>query len=86
MSKRHPIRNSQVMMAILDIHSFFQEESLKLNNNQPILPHIVILERVYAVLKISEFTVRATPKKFQTCISPETDVCIARYKNTNDIC
>jgi hypothetical protein len=27
MAKRHPVRNSQCMMVIRDVHSFFQEES-----------------------------------------------------------
>jgi hypothetical protein len=36
MAKRHPIRNSQFTKTIRDVHSFFQEESLKRKNNQPI--------------------------------------------------
>jgi hypothetical protein len=35
MTKRHPVRNSQFMKAIRDVHSFFQEESFKIRNNQP---------------------------------------------------
>jgi hypothetical protein len=34
------------MKTIRDVHSFFQEECLKVENNQPILPHTAILERV----------------------------------------
>jgi hypothetical protein len=36
MSKRHPVRNSQCMKAIRDVHSFFQEESFNISNNQPL--------------------------------------------------
>jgi hypothetical protein len=36
MAKRHPVRNSQFMKAIGDVHSFFQEESFKIRNNQPV--------------------------------------------------
>jgi hypothetical protein len=36
MAKRHPVRNSQFMKAIRDVHSFFQEESFKIRNNQPV--------------------------------------------------
>jgi hypothetical protein len=32
MAKRHPVRNSQFMKAIRDVHSFFQEESFKIRN------------------------------------------------------
>jgi hypothetical protein len=36
MAKIHPVRNSQLMKAIRDVHSFFQEESFKIRNNQPV--------------------------------------------------
>jgi hypothetical protein len=36
MAKRHPVRNSQFMQAITDVHSFFQEESFKIRSNQPL--------------------------------------------------
>jgi hypothetical protein len=36
MAKRHPVRNSQFMKAIKDVHSFFQEESFKIRNSQPV--------------------------------------------------
>jgi hypothetical protein len=36
MDKIHPVRNSQFMKAIRDVHSFFQEESLKMISNQPV--------------------------------------------------
>jgi hypothetical protein len=36
MAKRHPVRNSQFMKAIRDVHSFFQEESFTIRNNQPV--------------------------------------------------
>jgi hypothetical protein len=29
MAKRHPVRNSQFMKAIRDVHTLFQEESFK---------------------------------------------------------
>jgi hypothetical protein len=36
MAKRHPVRNSQFIKAIRDVHSFFQEESFKIISNQPV--------------------------------------------------
>jgi hypothetical protein len=33
MAKRHPVRNSQFMKAIRDVHSFFQEEGLIIIEN-----------------------------------------------------
>jgi hypothetical protein len=48
------------MKAIGDVHSFFQEESLKIKNNQPILVHTAIMERVCACLKINPNTVSGT--------------------------
>jgi hypothetical protein len=36
MAKRHPVRNSQFMKVIRDVHSFFQEESFKIRSNQPV--------------------------------------------------
>jgi hypothetical protein len=53
MAKRHPVRNSQFMKAIRDNLSFFQEESFKIRNNQQVLPHTAIMERVCACLKVS---------------------------------
>jgi hypothetical protein len=52
-TKRHPVRNSQFMKAIRDAHSFFQEESCKIRNDQQVLPHTAIMERVCASLKVS---------------------------------
>jgi hypothetical protein len=52
MAKRHPVRNSQFMKAIRDVHSFFQEESFK-TNDQPVLPHTAIMEHVCVCLKVS---------------------------------
>jgi hypothetical protein len=46
MAKRHLVRNSQFMMAI-------REESFKIRNNQQVLPHTEIMERVCACLKFS---------------------------------
>jgi hypothetical protein len=34
MAKRHPVRNSQFMKVIRDVHSFFQEESFKITISQ----------------------------------------------------
>jgi hypothetical protein len=53
MAKRHHVRKSQFMKAITDIHSFFQEESFKIRNNQQVLRHTAIMERVCACLKVS---------------------------------
>jgi hypothetical protein len=36
MAKRHPVRSSQFMKVIRDVHSFFQEESFKIRSNQPV--------------------------------------------------
>jgi hypothetical protein len=36
MAKRHPVRNSQFIEAIVDVNSFFQEESFKIRSNQPV--------------------------------------------------
>jgi hypothetical protein len=47
-------RNSQYLKAIGDVKSFLQEESLYIKNNLLVLPHTAILERIYAVLEISE--------------------------------
>jgi hypothetical protein len=53
MAKRHPVRNSQFMKAIRDVHSYFQEESFNIRNNQQVLPHTAIMERVCARFKVS---------------------------------
>jgi hypothetical protein len=53
MAKRHPVRHSQFMKAIRDVHSVFQEESFEIRNNQQVLPHTAIMERVCACLKVS---------------------------------
>jgi hypothetical protein len=53
MAKRHPVRNSQFMKAIRDVHSFFQDESFKIRNNQQVLPHTAIKECGCACLKVS---------------------------------
>jgi hypothetical protein len=36
MAKRHSVRNSQFMKAIRDVHSFSQEESFSIRNNQAV--------------------------------------------------
>jgi hypothetical protein len=46
------------MKAIRDVHSFFQEDSLKIKNNHPILPYTAIIAYLYADMKISASTVR----------------------------
>jgi hypothetical protein len=55
MANRHTVRNSQFMKAIRDVHSYeyFQEENLKIRNNQHVLPHTAIMERVCAYFKVS---------------------------------
>jgi hypothetical protein len=47
------MRNLQFLKPIRDVCSFFQEESVKIKNNKPILPHTEILECVCAAQKIS---------------------------------
>jgi hypothetical protein len=51
MARRHPVSNSQFMKAIRYVHSFFQEESFKIRNNQPVLLHTAVMERVCACVK-----------------------------------
>jgi hypothetical protein len=46
MAKIHPVRNCQFMKPIRGVHSFSQEESFKIRNNQPALPHTAKMERV----------------------------------------
>jgi hypothetical protein len=41
------------MEAVRDVHSYFQEESFKIRNNQQVLPHTAIMQRVCAYLKVS---------------------------------
>jgi hypothetical protein len=41
------------MKVIRDVHSFFQEESFKIRNNQQVLPHTAIMASVSACLKVS---------------------------------
>jgi hypothetical protein len=53
MAKRHPVRNSHFMKAIRDVHSFFQEESFKIRNNQQVLLYTAIMEQVFACFKVS---------------------------------
>jgi hypothetical protein len=53
MAERHPVRNFQYIKAIRDVHSFFQEESFKIRNNQQVLPHTAIMESVCACFKVS---------------------------------
>jgi hypothetical protein len=53
MANRDPVRNSQFMKAIRDVHSYFQEESFKIRNNRPVLPHTAIMERDCVCLKFS---------------------------------
>jgi hypothetical protein len=51
MAKRHPVRNS--VYEDYQKCSFFQEESFKIRNDQQVLPHTALMERVCACLKIS---------------------------------
>jgi hypothetical protein len=70
MAKRYPVRNSQFMKAIRDEHSFFQEESFKIKNNQPVLPHTTIMQHVCACLKLVRILSGEASKEFETCNSP----------------
>jgi hypothetical protein len=49
----HPVRNSQFMKSIRGVYSYFQEENFKISNNQQLLPHTAIMERVCASLKVN---------------------------------
>jgi hypothetical protein len=65
------------MKAIRDVHSFFQEESFKIKNNQPILPHTAIMQHV---LKVTKNTLRQSLKEFENCNSPgKKRFCFYRY-------
>jgi hypothetical protein len=70
MAKRHPVRNSQFIKAIRNVHAFFPEQNFKISNNQPVLSHTAIMERVCACLKVSPSTVRRTLEEFETSNSP----------------
>jgi hypothetical protein len=41
------------MKAIRDVHSFFQEENFKIRNDQKVLLHTEVMERVCACLNVS---------------------------------
>jgi hypothetical protein len=43
MSKRHPKRNSQFIKVIGDVYYFFEEETFKIKNNLPVIPHTAML-------------------------------------------
>jgi hypothetical protein len=43
MAKRHPVRNSQFMKDIRDVHYLFKEEIFKIRNNQQVSHHTVIM-------------------------------------------
>jgi hypothetical protein len=57
-------KKSQYMKAIRDVHSFFQEESVKIESNQPVIPLTAIVAHLCAAFKICESLVRATLKEF----------------------
>jgi hypothetical protein len=76
MFNRHPVRNSQFMKMIRDVHSFFQEESLKIKNNQPVLLHTAILECVCVTLEIGESSVPATLKDCSVHVSCCVNTCM----------
>jgi hypothetical protein len=66
MAEEHHIRNSDIMKAIRDVHSFIQEETLKIKSNHPLVLHKVIVVcvsvcvcgRARACLKFSLNTIR----------------------------
>jgi hypothetical protein len=66
MSKKQHVGNSWFKV-LRDVHSFFQDEGLKYN--QAIRPHTALPEHVRAALKITDPTVSALLKEFQTCNS-----------------
>jgi hypothetical protein len=49
----HPVRNSQFMKTIRGVYSYFQEENFKISNNQQLLPHTAVMDRVCASLKVN---------------------------------
>jgi hypothetical protein len=56
------------MKAVTGVHSFFQEESQNMKNNQPIISHTKVLKRVYAALKVRKNTARGTIKDLRPAI------------------
>jgi hypothetical protein len=68
MSKRHPVRNSQFMKAIRDVHSFSKEESWNIKNNHPLY--------VYVALKTSGSTVRAMLKECSLHVNCYVNTCL----------
>jgi hypothetical protein len=76
MFKRYPVRSSQFMKIIGDVHSFFQEESLKINNNQPVLLRAAILECVCVTLDIIDSAVPATLKDCSRHVSCFVNTCM----------
>jgi hypothetical protein len=50
MSERHPVKDSRYMKAIRDVHSAYQEVSLKIKNNRPLIPHTAVVWHMYVRL------------------------------------
>jgi hypothetical protein len=55
------------MKSVRGVHSVFREESLKISNNQAILPHIVIVE---CVLHSKPVKTQKNTCRIKTCNSP----------------
>jgi hypothetical protein len=66
MAKGHPTRNSEFMKAIRDTHSFFQEGSVRMKNNEPVLPQTAIMERqfIYFVMPENNFILNEETSAF----------------------
>jgi hypothetical protein len=64
------------MKTIGNVHSFFQEENLKIKNYPPVLPHAAILECVCVTLDIIESTVPATLKDCAQHVSCFVNTCM----------
>jgi hypothetical protein len=70
------VNNSEFMKVISDVHSFFQEVSLKIKSNQLILPHAAILKHLCVALEIREFIVSATLKEISLHVSFCVSTCL----------
>jgi hypothetical protein len=67
------------MKVIRDVHSLFQEEILKIRNNQQIPPHTAIMVHVFMTQKIIETTVQATPKNFGPAVHQVKNYSFIRH-------
>jgi hypothetical protein len=68
-----------MVMVIKDVHSFFQEESMKIKTNQPILPQTAITENDCTCFSTGPNMLRWTLEEFEVCNLPSTKFLWALY-------